>query len=171
MAPGCTEVQAGPAPSSGEVAAVLRLQHCKFGVCGSPGQSRAPSVSPGSPARSTYQLEEVPRMPGAFSGSWMRRPEWRAPATAWCWSACVRPLRRELELQVREPVGTGGSARALDASVSQESLTDRRHCRCPGVDARARMGLHPSVCVHSHMQQAHQQLPWAGHCSNGREPA
>ena len=58
-------------------------------------------------------------MPGAFSGSWMRRSGWRAPRTAWCSSASVLPLRRkELELEVREGArGVGAAEASLGVGV------------------------------------------------------
>lgn len=73
---------------------------------------RGSAVYPGSPSRCACQPEEVPRTPGAFSGSWTRRSGWRAPRTAWCSSASVPPLRREeLELEVREGARAWGLPR------------------------------------------------------------
>lgn len=61
------------------------------------------SVSPASPTRSAGPLEEVLRMRGAFSGSWMRRSAWRAPVRVWCSNVSVQPSRRkELGPKVRE---------------------------------------------------------------------
>lgn len=75
--------------------------------------------------RSTSQLEEGLRMPGASSGSWMKKSGWKGPVTVWYLSVYAQPLRRRrLRLTVRrQGVGMGVSP-ALWESVytSRERL-------------------------------------------------
>lgn len=87
-------------------------------------------------------------MPGAFSGSWMRRSGWRAPRTAWCSSASVLPLRRkELELEVREGArGVGAAEASLGVGVCLPQSPEKA---CTGGAVHLPGGALIHLCAHS----------------------